>query len=60
MSASAPISAHVVDFLRIACSCDVLEAYGQTECCGGLTASWSGDFSLGNVGVVLAKFQLLT
>ena len=58
MSASAPISAHVVDFLRVACSCDVVEAYGQTECCGGLTVSWPKDFSLGNVGAVLANCEL--
>lgn len=58
MSASAPISAHVVDFLRVACSCDLVEAYGQTECCGGLTVSWPGDYSLGNVGATLAKFDI--
>ena len=52
VSASAPINGDVLEFLRVAFSCQVLEAYGQTECTGLFTTTWPNDFSKDNVGPV--------
>ncbi len=54
ITASAPISPYILSFLRVCFSCEVLEAYGQTECCGGFTMTVIGDYSKGHVGPVLA------
>ncbi|MEY5045838.1 MAG: hypothetical protein RL713_1063, partial [Bacteroidota bacterium] len=53
LTASAPISANVLNFLRIACGCQVIEAYGQTESCGGLTITWPNDFTSNVVGAII-------
>ena len=58
ISASAPISGQVMEFLRVVFGCQVLEAYGQTESCGGLTMSLFGDYSLGHVGPPLPCNEL--
>jgi len=51
VSGSAPISAEVVDFLRIALACDVFEGYGMTENCALCTRCLAGDpTSSGTVG----------
>ncbi|KAF0449735.1 acetyl-CoA synthetase-like protein [Gigaspora margarita] len=50
LSASAPISPDVMDFLRICFSADVYEGYGQTENAAGLTLSLYGDVQSGHVG----------
>lgn len=48
---SAPINAEVMDFLKIAFSCDVLEGYGLTETCAVCSKSLPGDPSgSGTVG----------
>ncbi|KAF9001906.1 hypothetical protein BDQ17DRAFT_1357697 [Cyathus striatus] len=50
-SGSAPISPEVMDFLKIAFSCDVLEGYGMTETCATCSKTWPGDASAsGTVG----------
>ncbi|KAJ3317965.1 hypothetical protein HDU76_000995 [Blyttiomyces sp. JEL0837] len=49
-SASAPISADVVKFLKIAFGCPVFEGYGQTESAGAATTTLSGDRDSGHVG----------
>lgn len=54
ITASAPISPYILSFLRVVFGCEVLEAYGQTECCGGFTMTVIGDYSKGHVGPVLA------
>jgi long-chain acyl-CoA synthetase len=50
VSGSAPIAPDVMDFLRICFSADVYEGYGQTEQAAGLTISYRGDLSSGQVG----------
>ncbi|KAF9394054.1 hypothetical protein CPC16_000299 [Podila verticillata] len=50
VSGSAPISPDVMDFLRICFSADVYEGYGQTEQAAGLTISYRGDLTSGQVG----------
>jgi len=48
---SAPISAEVLDFLKIALACDIFEGYGMTENCALCTRGLSGDpTSSGTVG----------
>ncbi|KAI0282206.1 acetyl-CoA synthetase-like protein [Russula aff. rugulosa BPL654] len=48
---SAPISAEVLDFLKIALGCDIFEGYGMTENCALCTRSLAGDpTSSGAVG----------
>lgn len=55
LTGSAPISAHVMDFLRIVFSAHVLEGYGQTECAAAATVTPMGDQgSAGHVGIPLA------
>jgi long-chain acyl-CoA synthetase len=51
VTAAAPISADVLDFLRICFSTPVAEAYGQTETTGGATATHKTDLTSGTVGV---------
>lgn len=50
VSGSAPIAPDVMDFLRICFSADVYEGYGQTEQAAGLTFSYKGDLTPGQVG----------
>jgi long-chain acyl-CoA synthetase len=53
VTGSAPISTDVMDFLRIAFSCDVYEGYGQTESSAGSFITESGDLTAGHVGAPL-------
>jgi long-chain acyl-CoA synthetase len=50
VSASAPISPDVMDFLRICFNADVYEGYGQTEQAAGLSMTCRGDMTPGQVG----------
>ena len=59
ISGSAPISSTVLNFLRIATGAQVVEGYGQTESCAGLTLCWANDFVPGHVGSVQAKYVVL-
>jgi long-chain acyl-CoA synthetase len=52
MTASAPISVEVLEFLRIAFCAPLLEAYGQTENTGGVLATFYKDPTVGHVGGV--------
>lgn len=60
VTASAPISGETLAFLRVVFGCEVLEAYGQTECTGGFSMTLAGDYSKGHVGAPLAWFVFLT
>jgi long-chain acyl-CoA synthetase len=50
VSASAPISPEVIEFMRAVFGCHFLEAYGQTECTGGLTITLKDDYTPKHVG----------
>ncbi|OWZ23793.1 Long-chain-fatty-acid-CoA ligase [Phytophthora megakarya] len=50
ISGSAPLSSEVLDFCRIALLSTIVEGYGQTETCGGVTATPFEDLSAGFVG----------
>ena len=50
LSGSAPLSVEVHEFF-LACGLNLLEAYGLTETCPGLTANLPDKFKLGTVGV---------
>ena len=55
LTGSAPISPHVIEFLRIVFSAQVCEGYGQTECSAAATLTSVHDqMTLGHVGGPLA------
>ncbi len=50
VTGSAPIASNVMDLLRIAMCCPLVEGYGQTECGAAATLTKLGDTSTGHVG----------
>ncbi len=50
VTGSAPIAGNVMDLLRIAMCCPLVEGYGQTECGAAATITQLGDTSTGHVG----------
>ncbi|KAJ3310858.1 Long chain acyl-CoA synthetase 7 peroxisomal [Blyttiomyces sp. JEL0837] len=59
ISGSAPLSASVIQFLRAAFTCDVIEGYGTTETAAGASMTWMGDYtSAGTIGPVLSNCEI--
>merc|ERR1711977_58162 len=58
VTGSAPISAEVMDFLRCAFSCPIIEGYGQTETAAAATCTVVGSTGSGDVGVPLPSVEL--
>jgi long-chain acyl-CoA synthetase len=50
ITGSAPISKEVLEFLKIAFCCQILEGYGQTECGAPASITWTRDPTSGHVG----------
>ncbi|KAG4084576.1 acetyl-CoA synthetase-like protein [Neocallimastix lanati (nom. inval.)] len=48
---SAPLSAEVMDFMRIAFSCEIFEGYGSTETVGCISLTRRSETEAGNNGV---------
>lgn len=61
ITGSAPISQEVLDFLKIACCCPILEGYGQTESTGASFCTKAADPLAGHVGgpVANTEFKLV-
>ncbi len=57
VTGSAPISRDVIDFLKICCSCPILEGYGQTESTGASFLTAMNDPMSGHVGGPLANTE---
>ena len=57
LSGSAPLGVDVHEFF-LACGLDLLEAYGLTETCPGLTANLPGRIKLGTVGPALPGVEI--
>ena len=55
---SAPISPDVLDFLKIAFCCPLIEAYGMTETGGGSFTTLVGDPLSGHVGGPLCNVKI--
>jgi long-chain acyl-CoA synthetase len=50
ITASAPISGEVLNFMKICFSCPIAEGYGMTETSGGSVCTFLKDSELGIVG----------
>lgn len=58
ITGSAPISDHVLDFLRIVFGCVVLEGYGLSETTAGGTITMEDDMKAGTVGAPIAANEI--
>lgn len=57
LSGSAPLDSGVHTFF-LACGLNLLEAYGLTETCPGLTANRPGDMKIGTVGKAMPTIEI--
>ncbi len=51
LTGSAPLSAQVIDFLRVVFSCPVIEGFGMTETAAITTLTPPGDLTQGQIGL---------
>jgi long-chain acyl-CoA synthetase len=58
ISGSAPVSADVLDFLKVCFMGDICNGYGMTEGCGASTAAGVGDPTSGHVGGPLRNTKI--
>ncbi|KAF9159044.1 hypothetical protein DFQ26_006992 [Actinomortierella ambigua] len=58
LTGSAPITAEVLAFLRVAFCCEVIEGFGQTEGAGAGTNTEAGEVTAGHVGAPAACNEL--
>lgn len=58
ITGSAPINPDVLDFLKIAFCCDIVEGYGMTETCAGSMITYVGDPATGHVGGPLQNVKV--
>lgn len=58
ITGSAPISADVLNFLKVCFACPIIEGYGMTETCGGSVTTQVGDPLAGHVGGPLANVKI--
>ena len=62
ITGAAPIPSHVIEFLRVAFCCPVIEGYGQTESAAASFIQRQADTSMGHVGcpVLCNECKLVT
>lgn len=60
ITGSAPISAEILDFLKVAICCPIVEAYGQTETFAGLCITNPSDSVSGHVGGPVGCIEIKT
>ena len=58
ITGSAPINPDVLDFLKIAFCCEIMEGYGMTETSAGSFTTLYGDPSTGHVGGPLCNVKV--
>ena len=58
VTGSAPVAAHVMQFMRCLVGAPLLEGYGQTEGCGVATLTHPEDTSTGHVGGPVASVEV--
>ncbi|CDS39556.1 long chain fatty acid coenzyme A ligase 1 [Echinococcus multilocularis] len=58
ITAGAPISGELLQFIRAAFCCPVFEGYGSTETCGAITSAIFGDLEGGHVGPPLPGCEI--
>ncbi|KAM7542178.1 hypothetical protein Aperf_G00000007185 [Anoplocephala perfoliata] len=58
ITAGAPISGDLLQFIRAAFCCPIFEGYGSTETCGAITCSIFGDLAGGHVGPPLPGCEI--
>lgn len=58
MTGSAPISADVMNFIKICFSCNLYEGYGMTETMAGSCITKYGDPTAGHVGGPVANVKI--